>query len=841
MSQLKFKNYLLFFVYILSPVFFPLLSFAGVNAPVIIQPSNSSQIVGANLQNPNSFVIPSHVVNLGQVFLIGSLLANSGIIASINNINYPAQIDAKTFYPDGSVKFAVISIVAPSFLANSSNPTIFSLGQKETQISLSDLSGYSFNVKIDTQDGKTFNFDAKQLLTQALIENKVTYWRQGGVVTEGRIEVPVTSSLRLVLDISKYSDGTYSTDIQYNNDATMTSNGGTLIYTTVISEIETPLYQSPTLTHYQYEQWHKVFFSNGPVLVNVQHDIPYLIRTGAIHNYDLSYGVEENILNNKTQILSSLGDTTRPFQNNGVTKQMSATGDRPDIGLTTAQQAEWIISQDNRAAKEVLAMADTAATIPWHFYDTCHSTWLNADNYPDLWIDGRGGEGRACDGTSGTVTQPVKNLDGWNPESAHDPSLSYIPLLFLGNRYYLDQLNAQASWAIMNVWPSGPEYGYARNHGEGLVANPANQVRAIAWGLRNIQQAAYMNPTGTTESNYFTKIVNNNYSALSKLFPNPGTETYGYLPSVGTGGLELKAWMNDYLMSAIAQGVNMNFSGALTNMNLAKNWSINRFLNSTKGGNPHDGCAYALTIKPTWAETNSINVTNGTSNGTGWTKSEGDYCQLAAMSLALIYNSTNDANALLAYNWLFTETSSLTASPFLWPKQKIAPKFLIVPKTVSDTVTVIPVSPPVQSSTTTVSTSSITIPVTTTIPAVVSGGGSSGGGSGSFYSSSPSILPTTALKTILNSTSTIPNTTIFPLLLPSPVLKKEKNVITITGLNVRKVGSLREPVFCQQPKGTSGVIIAGPYNYLGKKWTKVDFKTKCDGWVVNGYLKMQPN
>jgi hypothetical protein len=77
-----------------------------------------------------------------------------------------------------------------------------------------------------------------------------------------------------------------------------------------------------------------------------------------------------------------------------------------------------------------------------------------------------------------------------------------------GNRYYLDQLNAQADYDVISTYPS------ERRNGQGIVANGYDTVRAQAWSLREIVEAAYANPDGSAEKAYFTNIMNNNFTFL---------------------------------------------------------------------------------------------------------------------------------------------------------------------------------------------------------------------------------------------------------------------------------------------------------------------------------------
>ena len=52
------------------------------------------------------------------------------------------------------------------------------------------------------------------------------------------------------------------------------------------------------------------------------------------------------------------------------------------------------------------------------------------------------------------------------------PDLSYVAYLMTGDRYYLDQLNAQATFSVFSDWP------VYRENGLGLVANGSDEVRA---------------------------------------------------------------------------------------------------------------------------------------------------------------------------------------------------------------------------------------------------------------------------------------------------------------------------------------------------------------------------
>src|SRR4051812_13594077 len=104
----------------------PLLAFAQIiPTPSVPQPAGSGQVVGANFQNPTSSTLPAHAAQLGQAFTVGAVPGASGLSATINGTAYPTQLDVKTTNSDGSVKFGVITVMAPQLSANSTNPTMF--------------------------------------------------------------------------------------------------------------------------------------------------------------------------------------------------------------------------------------------------------------------------------------------------------------------------------------------------------------------------------------------------------------------------------------------------------------------------------------------------------------------------------------------------------------------------------------------------------------------------------------------------------------------------------------------------------------------------------------------
>ena len=233
-----------------------------------------------------------------------------------------------------------------------------------------------------------YSFNVGQLLKQALANGTVSYWQQGPLATQGRINVPVTGSLHLTFDITRYADGSTSTDVQFNNDIAMSASGGTLVYDTIITQNGTVVLQQNDITEFQYQTWDQAFWSNGTPQVNVQHDIQALENEGAVQAYDLTYGVDTSLLTSEAKLM--LGAGFGILGNAGVTEYMPTTGGRPDIGPTTLANTLWLMTQNATAAQFALAQAAASGSVPWHIYDPTTGTYVMVTSDPTLWADPRG-------------------------------------------------------------------------------------------------------------------------------------------------------------------------------------------------------------------------------------------------------------------------------------------------------------------------------------------------------------------------------------------------------------------------------------------------------------------
>ena len=668
-------------------------------APVVPQAIDPGEIVGLALQNPTAAALAAQYVSFGEVFKAGAVPAGSQLVAIVNGTDIPVQMDVKTTYPDGSAEIATITMLQPALAANATLGVMLALAPAGTPAPASvnigqeiAASGYDLGVNIAVQGGGTYALNVASLYAQAAASGGLTILKQGPDATEVQFQTDVTASLRMVFNVTAYANGTFRTNVQFNNDLAMQASGGTLTYNASITEGGASVYQVSNLTQYQYEDWNQIIYTGTSApAVNVQHDMTYLEQTGAIANYDLADGVPAAIVASEASSVAAPG-WNAPLATDGITQYMPMTGGRPDIGPTTEANSLWLMTQNAAAAQFALGQADAGAGIPWNFYNPQAGAWLNTSQYPTIRTNG-------WDDSSTLLTQGVSATNnGWTPDTAHQPDLFYDAYLLTGNQSYLDALNAQAAFGITSLWP-----GMRDNVIGGPQTNDnvifGNQVRGAAWTLREIDEAAYANPTGSAAKAYFTQVMNDNWRWLASQIPAWTAlegQAHGYIIDPFEYGYAFAPWQQDYFISTAVQAAEMGNQNAATFLTWATNYIAGSVLNlgrdainyvtaafpNSVSGNGQiywdqatNSWAYAQPLQ-SWSAIEANTQIYGPSNGAGWSMSNGDYGADRMQALAGIISVTSSPEAMQAYAWLAGSGAPYTSVAAI----QAQPQFDIVPK-----------------------------------------------------------------------------------------------------------------------------------------------------------------
>jgi hypothetical protein len=608
------------------------------------------------LENTTHHALPPRLIIFAEMFAPGALPRGTGIIAGSN----PAQADVKLRYPDGSAKFAIITLQTPPLRAAANAPLLLRASGTTTRTAVPigpALRAHALTIQATiTPKGGTpqsFTIALPAWYQQARAAHRLSPWLQGPLAHQIRLSRTLVGSLRLVVDLTAYRSGAIGADIQFNNDRAMTPSGSAMRETVAITLNGKTIYRAGPLTEHQYQDWHVVLRTDGRVPINVVHDIAALARLGAIPHYALHPGAALSVLAQYQRAIAKPG-WDAPLAANGVTRYMPMVGGRGSIGPTTRANATWLISQNPIAAEYAIGQADASGAVPWHMWYPKTNNFLTTGDVANIWTDGRGGPHSYTTG----LTQQVGNT-GWHPDAAHQPDLAYIPYLLTGRRYDLDQLNAQASFAETDFWPAAQ----ARNGGEGIVVGSGNQVRGAAWDLREIAEAAYIDPDHSAMRHYFAQMVTNNMVFLRQKMPiwqvREG-QAYGYVPGAYGNGASMAPWQQDFFATTMSRLAQFGVPGARAVLRWETHFLANSLLPLAEGFNPHDGISYNLmTYDPvthhdftSWAAIRRATERGGQANGTGWAHSQGYYAQTRLAALAGIINTTHSARAREAYRWL---------------------------------------------------------------------------------------------------------------------------------------------------------------------------------------------
>ena len=653
----------------------------------IPQPSRPDEIVGLVLQNLGKTATPTLPLTFGEVFKPAAVMPDDRLRLDVGK-QLPVQMDPRTYHSDGSVAMATLTVMAPPLPARTATGAMLVRAPadgpppgKPVDLAAA-VAHYALSVVLDFErpDGTTrrITVNGVKAMQEGLGKGTASYWRRGPEASEALVDVPVRGSFRLVFDITAFANGTFSSDVRFDNDIAMGAHGGTVTYSEQIVQDGRTVSRQSDITQYQYQDWHTIVGTAGSSAdVNIQHDIGYLEATGAIPNFDLHLGVVASLLAGEADIMAKPG-WGAPLSANFITKSMPAVGGRPDIGLTTAWNAAWLMTQNPIAARFALGQADAAGSVPWHFFYLPAGGYLTTSDIPTVWIEAS--LQRPMGATP--LTQPLTLAGGWRVDPAHQPDLSYVAYLLTGSEYNLDQLNAQAAWCETMFWPA-PQ---ARNNGQGLVVQ-GNQVRAAAWSLREIVEAAYANPPNSAMERYFRQMENNNFSWLLSQIPawtREEGQAYGYIPGIYGDTGAIAPWEQDFLASTVVLAAEQGNREAVTFLKWESNFLVGRFLNGANGFSPRDGIAYNLyTYNPhtheiykTWAAIERATEAAQDSNRNGWLRNtNGYYGQLGLASLAGIITVTGSERAREAYRWLLG-----SGAPFIDPISRATwPQFAIVP------------------------------------------------------------------------------------------------------------------------------------------------------------------
>jgi hypothetical protein len=161
------------------------------------------------------------------------------------------------------------------------------------------------------------------------------------------------------------------------------------------------------------------------------------------------------------------------------------------------------------------------------------------------------------------------------PDNPHQPSLAYIPYLVTGDRYYADEMKFWADYVLIGTWPG--MNNASRKGRKGLLVQ--NQVRGLAWGLRNVADAAAYLPDADPGKGYLKEKLENNLAWLDD-YARGHRAPLGALweqDYSGNGKLQVSPWQANYLAWALDHAHAQGFRGGLVHRDRLVRFELSLF------------------------------------------------------------------------------------------------------------------------------------------------------------------------------------------------------------------------------------------------------------------------
>jgi hypothetical protein len=505
----------------------------------------------------------------GQVFAQGDVPNGSTVVGkTASGAAVPTQVDVKARHADGSVRHAVITVQLPSAAANQSESvslvrsTAAATPAASTPAALLN-SGFTASMSA-TIGGTVYTASADSLLKSG----KYTTWLSGSLVNEWIVSAPLKSAsgvehphLTAQFAIRYYAGSkTARVDVTVENGWAYEAAPQNATYNAQVMVGGKSVYNQAALTHYHHARWRKVFWWGNEPKLDVKHNIPYLIVTKAIPNYDQTLGIKDAAIASwNTKWTSS---KTGPMNPGLGMAYMPTTGARPDLGLMPAWSALYVLTMDQRVKNITIGMSEQAGSWSAHYRNKTTGRPVTLAEFPYMTTLNAPGD---------TLNPATKKREAFpdcpaavcttpmTSDTAHQPGFSYLPYLVTGDYYHLEELEF---WANFSSFASNPAY---REWAKGLVKS--DQARGQAWTLRTLAEAAYITPDSDPQKAVFTAMVNNNIGWYNETYSNNASANkLGVLDSghalTYDSSTALAPWQDDFFTSVIGHAVELGFTNA---------------------------------------------------------------------------------------------------------------------------------------------------------------------------------------------------------------------------------------------------------------------------------------
>lgn len=533
------------------------------------------------------------IVTFGQCFREGLFRRGAGLRVTGTGGAINSQIDVKSRHPDGSARFALVSVVNPgggSTAALSLRPCGAYRPHSTTAAQAAQAivdSGY--NVSLELTGGLSTTVNFATLLQSAINAGALDVWMHGPLATEIRVRQTVDVHFVIEADIRRYSTGAVRTAVTVSNDRIVTIGGkfrepSSKTYSWAIKSGASTLASGSNLTQWSCSRWIKrVWTGSAAPVARTLFNFDEWQNAKAIPLHDTSIPASESTM---ASVNTAYGSASNGPLGVSLWEQfMGQTGGRYDLGMFTGWQALYLASGDKRMETVVKGMADCAGGIPWHWrHETTHGI-MTIDEFPTTFIV-------PSDPPNYRPSQEtfdpdyVGNGGNWKPDAQHRPQCTALAYLITGDRYYLDELIFDA--AALMIGRDGYRLGsFGSMH--------TSAGRGMAWTWRTMT-FAWMYAQSRADRDYFSSKLNNNcdwyIDKINNFFGNIEYRGFSFYPD-NSG---INTWMDEMFGQALAFATRAGHEKSRDYLLAKANWLAGRYISSHLGYKPKAATVYSLHV-----------------------------------------------------------------------------------------------------------------------------------------------------------------------------------------------------------------------------------------------------
>lgn len=542
-----------------------------------------------SLTNDARGELPARTVSFGQVFKRGDVAVGEAVQATVAGQPLPTQIDAKALNPDGSIRHAIVTVELPAMRGKQTlKATLVNNLKAAPAPSSGWVAAPDMQVTISLAQGsgpkRVVTLDLPSIVA-AEASKQPDYWLKGPLAQERRYTVDVDKKLQVQFDVYTPRTGPARADIIFRNDWNdLKADVDNVVYDVAISNGGKPIFAEQNIKQHPFSTWHYLAWSDGAAPLRTTQSLDGLIAAGAVPRYDQKFRIGAELREDVTDKANSL--SLKPLSPGSVTTYMPMTGGRMDIGPLPAWAVIDLLDGDAASRRLLLANADAAGAVPWHIRERTTKLPLTTDKYPNLWLDYRGNE-------HAPLAENFVGANGtdWAMDDAHQPSLTYLPYIITGLRYYKDELAQQAAYVLL-AYNNGYRGG-AKALIDGTIPRWYEQRRGISWSLRTLATAAYAMPNDDPLHGYFDAKLRGNLADLVDKYVVKRTykaagPLEGYVPPLPT----VATWQEGFFAVTLGWINDMGYSDAGRTLNWMSNFLSGLFTSKADGFDPQYGTSY---------------------------------------------------------------------------------------------------------------------------------------------------------------------------------------------------------------------------------------------------------